>query len=90
MRWLPGSLFGRVALVLLGTLLVAHGLTYLAILRERGDLTQRMMLAYLGRDVAASVAVLERVPPAERPQWLPILERWWDATDRAIIKSCCV
>lgn len=75
MRLLPRSLFGRVALVLLGTLLVAHGLTYLAILRERGDLAQRMMLAYLGRDVAASVAVLDRVPLAERPQWLPILER---------------
>lgn len=75
MTLLPRSLFGRVALVLLGTLVVAHGLTYLAILRERGDLAQRMMLAYLGRDVASSVAVLDRVPPGERAQWLPVLER---------------
>lgn len=72
---MPRSLFGRIALILIGALLVAHALTYLAILRERGDLAQTMMLSYLGRDVAASVAILDRVPPAERAQWLPRLER---------------
>ncbi|MBC7995970.1 MAG: HAMP domain-containing protein [Rhizobacter sp.] len=75
MKLLPQSLFGRIALILIGALLIAHALTYLAILRERGDLAQTMMLTYLGRDVAASVAILDRVPPAERAQWLPRLER---------------
>jgi signal transduction histidine kinase len=74
-KLLPHSLYGRIALILIGALLVAHALTYLAILRERGDLAQTMMLSYLGRDVAASVAILDRVPPAERAQWLPRLER---------------
>jgi signal transduction histidine kinase len=69
------SLFARLALILLGTLALAHALTYVAILRERGDLAQTMMLGYLGRDVAASVAVLDRVPAEERAQWLPRLER---------------
>lgn len=72
---LMSSLFARLALILLGTLALAHALTYLAILRERGDLAQTMMLGYLGRDVAASVAVLDRVPAEERAQWLPRLER---------------
>lgn len=75
MRGWPRSLFGRVALILFGALAAAHALTYFAILRERGDLAQDMMLAYLGRDVAASVAILDRVPPAERAQWLPRLAR---------------
>jgi signal transduction histidine kinase len=72
---MPRSLFGRVAMILFGALALAHGLTYLAILRERGDLAQNMMLAYLGRDVASAVAILDRVPAAERAQWLPRLER---------------
>jgi signal transduction histidine kinase len=71
----PKSLFGRIALILFGALAAAHVLTFLAILRERGDLAQDMMLAYLGRDVGASVAILDRVPPAERAAWLPKLQR---------------
>lgn len=75
MRPLPRSLFGRVAGILLLGLVVAHVLTFWWILRERGELSQAMMLAYVGRDVASSVAILERVPPAERPAWLPRLAR---------------
>ncbi|XAH25846.1 ATP-binding protein [Xylophilus sp. GW821-FHT01B05] len=75
MSWWPRSLFGRVALVVCGGLALAHALTFLIILRERGDQGKSMMLAYLGRDVASAVAILDRVPPAERPAWLPRLAR---------------
>ncbi len=66
---------GRVAWIVCGSLLITHALTVLIILRERGDQGMRMMLAYVGRDVATSVAILDRIPPAERPAWLPRLAR---------------
>jgi signal transduction histidine kinase len=75
MKLLPGTLFGRVALIFGLALALAHGLTLLIIVRERGDLGLTMMTSYLGRDVAASVAILDRVPAAERPAWLPALDR---------------
>ncbi len=75
MSLLPRSLFGRVAGVLLLGLVVAHALTFWWILRERGELSEAMMLAYVGRDVASSVAILDRVPPEERAAWLPRLAR---------------
>jgi len=74
-RLWPGSLFGRVALIVCCGLVVVHMLTLLIILRERGDQGLTMMTAYLGRDVAASVAILDRVPPAEREAWLPRMAR---------------
>jgi hypothetical protein len=33
------------------------------------------MMVYLERDVASSVALLDRLPAAERPEWLPRLAR---------------
>ncbi|MGJ7495544.1 ATP-binding protein [Variovorax sp. RT4R15] len=75
MSLLPRSLFGRVALVVFAGLALAHGLTFLALLRERSELSQSMMLAYVGRDVSSAVAILDRVPPAERAAWLPRLAR---------------
>lgn len=71
----PRSLFGRVALIVCSGLVLAHMLTLLIILRERGDQGLTMMLAYLGRDVAASVAILDRVTPSERQAWLPRIAR---------------
>lgn len=75
MKLLPRTLFGRVALIFGIALALAHCLTLLIIVRERGDLGITLMTSYLGRDVAASVAILERVPPSERPAWLPALDR---------------
>jgi signal transduction histidine kinase len=75
MKLLPATLFGRVTLIVCGGLALAHACTLLIILRERGDLGLTMMTAYLGRDVAASVAILDRVPPNERASWLPRLAR---------------
>jgi signal transduction histidine kinase len=73
--WLPRSLFGRIALVLLAGLVVAHVLTFWWIVRSRSELSEAMMQAYVGRDVASSVAILDRVPPEERASWLARLAR---------------
>jgi len=71
----PRTLFGRVTMIVCGGLALAHLLTILIILRERGDQGLAMMSAYLGRDVAASVAMLDRLSPTERAAWLPRLAR---------------
>ena len=69
------SLAGRIAGLLVIGLLLAYGLASLAWLAERGDAMGRLMRAYLGRDVAMAVAVLDRLPAAERAAWLPRLAR---------------
>jgi len=78
-RWprtlMPRTLMGRVLLVVCGGLALAHALTLLILLRERGEQGLAMMQAYVGRDVAASVAVLDHLPAPERAAWLPRLAR---------------
>lgn len=69
------SLASRIAGLLLIGLLLAYGLASLAWLAERGDAMGRLMRAYLGRDVATAVAVLDHLPAAERAAWLPRLAR---------------
>jgi len=73
-RW-PRSLFGRVALILFCGLAAAHLLSFGLVLGERSQAAMATMIAYLARDFASSVAVLERVPAAERPAWLGRIER---------------
>lgn len=70
-----GSLFGRLAVILFCGLALAHALTLFWVFFERAQLGRSMMLAYIGRDVASAVAILDRVPPAERPDWLARMER---------------
>jgi signal transduction histidine kinase len=74
-RLWPGTLAGRVALILL----LAVGFTQLVgvawLLAGRAMLARGLMIDYLGPDVAAAVAVLEHVPAAERAGWLPRLAR---------------
>jgi signal transduction histidine kinase len=74
-RLWPASLFGRITLILFLGLAAAHTLSFWLVFIERGMAMQGMMVSYLARDVASSVAILERVPAAERPQWLRLLER---------------
>lgn len=69
------SLGGRIAGLLIAGLLLAYVLASLAWLAERGEAMGRMMSAYLGRDVATAVAVLDRLPAAQRPAWLERLAR---------------
>ncbi|MDO9005605.1 MAG: ATP-binding protein [Aquabacterium sp.] len=71
----PSSLFGRVAAILLAGLTAAYALSYWSVMRERADLAESMMLAYVGRDVVSSVAMLDRLPASERAAWLRKLQR---------------
>lgn len=69
------SLASRIAGLLFVGLLLAYALASLAWLAERGETMGRLMSAYLGRDVATAVAVLDRVPETERTAWLEKLAR---------------
>jgi signal transduction histidine kinase len=73
--WWPRSLFMRLTLILFVGLGVAHALSYWLIMHERREATTGLMLGYLEQDVASSVALLDRLPAAERAAWLPRLER---------------
>ncbi|MEH6433781.1 ATP-binding protein [Massilia sp. DD77] len=72
---LPRSLFMRLMLVLLAGLALAQALTYVWIMSERREATVGLMLNFLEQDVASSVALLDRLPAAERADWLPRLAR---------------
>ncbi len=75
LRWWPRSLFGRILLVLALGLALAHALTFVLAVTERSMTMRRAMVSYLASDVASSVAMLERLPPGERTQWLERLAR---------------
>lgn len=74
-RLLPHSLFGRIALILFLGLAAAQALTFVVVLRERSEASWTMMVGYLAKDVANAVAILDRLPAAERTEWLPRLDR---------------
>ncbi|TWT04035.1 HAMP domain-containing protein [Reyranella sp. CPCC 100927] len=74
-RFWPRSLFGRIALILFVGLAAAHGLTFWLVMQERSQTSWLMMMSYLAKDIAASVAILDRIPAAERAVWLDRLER---------------
>ncbi|GJD49439.1 Adaptive-response sensory-kinase SasA [Methylobacterium crusticola] len=71
----PRSLRGRVFLILAAGLLAAHALSFAVMLLERDLSARAVMLTTLQRDVAVAVALLDRVPAAERAGWLPLLDR---------------
>lgn len=72
---LPRTLFGRLALILITGLVLAHMLTFYVISNERRSATESLMLGFMEQDVASSVALLDRLPAAERASWLPKLQR---------------
>jgi signal transduction histidine kinase len=74
-RFWPGSLFGRIALILFTGLAAAHVLSLGLLLYDRVQTVSAMMIAYLAKDVASSIAILERVPADERTQWLAKIDR---------------
>lgn len=71
----PRSLFSRLALILFGGLAATHIFSFAVVTVERSQVMKGMMLAYVAKDVSTAVAVLERVPPSERPAWLARLQR---------------
>lgn len=73
-RW-PRTLFARLALILCMGLALAQGISFVLTMTERDDATADMMTNYISREVAISVALLDRLPPAERAAWLPQLAR---------------
>lgn len=74
-RLWPQTLFGRVALIVVTGVLVSHLVTLAIVWRERGERSLAMMSAYVGRDVSAAVALLDRLPATEREAWLQRLAR---------------
>ena len=62
-------------LILFVGLFAAQALTFGLVMTERGDAMRAMMIPYVAADVASSVAMLDRLPPAERADWLPTLAR---------------
>ena len=69
------TLRGRLLLILFSALLVAQALTFAVVLAERGQVMRGVMVDYVAADLASSVAMLDRLPAAERGAWLPRLER---------------
>ncbi|WP_248919826.1 sensor histidine kinase [Pseudomonas entomophila] len=74
MKW-PRSLASRLALIFFTGLVLAYGLSFSLQAYERYISSRSMMLSNLEMDVATSVAILDRLPAAERPAWLARLER---------------
>lgn len=73
-RW-PRSLASRLSLIFLASLVLAHGLTFAMQTLERYSSAKTLMLSNFEQDIDTSVAILERLPAAERPAWLQRLQR---------------
>jgi len=71
----PRTLRSRLFLILLTGLIVAHLMSFAVLFGERYVSARQVMLGTLETDVATSVAILDRLPAAERPQWLPRVNR---------------
>lgn len=74
LRW-PRTLASRLALIFFTGLVLAYGLSFSFQFYERYLSSRSMMLGNLEQDVSTSVAILDRLPAAERQSWLPRLER---------------
>lgn len=74
-RLVPRSLFSRVTLIIVIGLAIAQLLTFAAIRYERDMALRELMMIGIERDIASSVAILDRLPAAERASWLERLER---------------
>ena len=65
----------RLYLILFTGLLIAHGLSFGMLFYERYEAATSMLMSNLEQDVVVSVKLLDRLPPAEREHWLPMLKR---------------
>lgn len=74
MKW-PRTLASRLAMIFFTGLVLAYSLSFGLQAYERYISSRSMMLSNLEQDVATSVAILDRLPAAERAAWLPRLER---------------
>jgi signal transduction histidine kinase len=62
-------------LILFIGILAAQAMSYWLVMYERGMVGRDLMFDNLERDIATSVAILDRVPAHERARWLPLLDR---------------
>lgn len=74
LHW-PRTLASRLWLVFLIGLILAQALTFAAQYYERYQSTKTAMLGNFEHDTATSIAILDRLPPAERPEWTKRLQR---------------
>ncbi|MBV4488372.1 HAMP domain-containing histidine kinase [Pseudomonas sp. SWRI153] len=74
LQW-PRTLASRLSLIFLIGLILAQGLSFGAQYYERYQSAKSTMLGNLETDVATSMAILDRLPAAERAAWLPRLAR---------------
>lgn len=72
---LPRTLRWRLFLILFAGLAVAHALSFGVQFYERTMSAKATMYTTLENDVATSIALLDRLPPEERAQWLDLLAR---------------
>ena len=73
--WQPRTLFMRLSLIFVAGLLAAQTLSFWLTMTERNEATMHVMVGYIGQEVTSSVALLDRLTPAEREEWLPKLAR---------------
>ncbi|CAM5767085.1 Adaptive-response sensory-kinase SasA [Labrys miyagiensis] len=71
----PRTLGARLFLILFVGLALAYALSFSVLLTERDISAKTVMLDTLENDVATSVAILDRLPAKERPDWLARLSR---------------
>ncbi|TBU79800.1 two-component sensor histidine kinase [Pseudomonas daroniae] len=74
LHW-PRTLASRLSLIFLVGLILAQALSFGAQYYERYQSTKSTMLGNLETDVSTSIAILDRLPAAERPDWLKRLQR---------------
>jgi signal transduction histidine kinase len=74
-RLWPTTLLARAMLLVVLGMALAQLLTYAAIRHERGQTLMNLMLSGVERDIASSVAILDRLPAQERAAWFQRLER---------------
>ncbi|KAF1006966.1 MAG: Osmolarity sensor protein EnvZ [Pseudomonas fluorescens] len=73
-RW-PRTLAAQLSLIFILSLLCANALSFSAQFYERYMSARTVMLGNLEHDVSTSIAILDRLPAAERPGWLERLNR---------------
>jgi len=74
-RLLPLSLFSRVTLIIVLGLAIAQLLAFVSTRYERGLALRELMMTGIERDIASSIAILDRLNADERESWLGRLER---------------
>ncbi|MGW8466096.1 ATP-binding protein [Pseudomonas sp. CLCA07] len=71
----PRTLASRLSLIFLIGLILAQALSFGAQYYERYETAKNTMLGNLETDVSTSIAILDRLPAAERMSWLQQLDR---------------